>query len=120
MLKTFTIEYIISNRGCYEKEQVEQLTKEKVEYTIQDILNWNIPIKDKFWFVRNKTELSTRQKQFLALECAKVSVKIYELKYPNDKRIAVGVIAIENYLNGVIDLNLFNNIRQDIRKAADA
>jgi hypothetical protein len=85
MLKIFNKAYYLSHRGCYVKEKMEGLVDTNPHATLQKFLNWPIPIKDKFYFVRNYTELTTKQKQLLALMCAKVSLEIYENKYPNNK-----------------------------------
>ncbi len=91
MKKIFTPQSIFDNKGCYSKEQVEKLSFiAQPEITIQNIANSEIPLKDKFWFVRNKCELTLNQKRLLAIGCAKAVLSIYENKYPNDNRDRTG------------------------------
>ena len=59
MLKNFTKEYIITNRGCYTEEQVEKLSFINEEnISLCSILNSEIPTKDKLYFVLFNCELN--------------------------------------------------------------
>ena len=100
MLKNFTKEYFLSHRGCYDRNKMANICATNKHETIQEFLNWDIPIKDKFYFVRNYTELTTKDKQFLSLMCAKVSLDIYEKKYTNDFTVRNCIQATEDFLNG--------------------
>ena len=102
MITQYNKEYFLNHRGCYSSEKMSGLCDSNPHSNIQEFLNWDIPIKDKFYFVRNYTELTTKQKQLLALMCAKISLEIYENKYPNDKRVRECVEATEQFLNGEI------------------
>lgn len=103
MKKTFTPNYIKTNRGCYEPEQVAKLSFIKnEEITIAQILESEIPLKDKFWFVVRKCELSNEQKQHIAIGCAEIVLEIYERKYPNNKAPREAIQAAKDYLAGVI------------------
>ena len=102
MIKTFDKSYYLSHRGCYEREKMKGLVDNNPHSTLQEFLNWDISIKDKFYFVRNYTELTTKQKQLLALMCAKVSLEIYENKYPYDKRVRECIEATEQFIGGNI------------------
>lgn len=87
MKKELTKAYVLANKGCYSREQVEELSfmKKKKEPTLINIVNSEISLKDKFWFVINKGELTYRQKQDLAIICAEIVLEIYESKYPANK-----------------------------------
>ena len=88
--------------------------------TLQEFLSWPISIKDKFYFVRNYTDMTTKQKQLLALMCAKVSLDIYENKYPDDKRVRECIEATEQFLDGNITAEQLREKRNAAADAADA
>jgi hypothetical protein len=103
MIKQFNKQDIINNKGCYSLEQVERLSfinKEKIN--ILDIINSEISLKDRFWFVRNKTNLTLSSKKQLALILAEVVLGIYNEKYPNDNRVSNCIQGIKNFNNNLI------------------
>ena len=72
--------------------------------TLDSILNSEIPLKDKFWFVCKK--LATKeQNQQIAIFCAETVLHIYENKYPNDKRPREAIQAAKDYLAGKISVS---------------
>lgn len=103
MKTQFTQDYLIQNKGCYSLEQVKVLSfMQKTEFTIEDIVNSEIPLKDKFWFVTKKCDLSIRQNQDIAIGCAEIVLIIYENRYPDDKRPREAIQAAKDYLEGTI------------------
>ncbi len=120
MKKTFTKEYFLIHKGCYSGKKMKNLVDNNKYATIQHFLDWDISIKDKFYFIRNYCELTIRQKQFLALMCAKVSLKIYEAKYPNDKRVSNCIDATEGFLNGTVTKEILLQKKAAAYTAADA
>ena len=123
MKKTFDKNYFLSHRGCYERQKMEDLCdiNKCIDglYTLENFLNWDIPIKDKFYFVRNYCEINRKQKQFLSLECAKISLKFYTAKYPNDNRVSDCIYATEKYLNGEIIIDTLIEKRNAVVYAVD-
>jgi hypothetical protein len=120
MKKTFTKDYIIQNKGCYDLEQVEKIkciNDKKI--TLKQLFN-DLPIKDFSWFLVRKCELTTLEKQFFALHCAKQVLPIYEAKNPNDKRVSECIEATERYLNGKISIDELMDKRSAAAYAADA
>ena len=122
MKKELTKAYISSERGCYSKEQVEALSfiKKKEEPTIIDVVESEIPLKDKFWFVINKCELTERQKQDIAIACAEIVLEIYESKYPNDKAPREAIQAAKDFLAGKITIDILRSKRNAVVYAANA
>jgi len=123
MVTQYNKEYFLTHRGCYSAEKMAGLCDNNPHSNIQEFLNWDISIKDKFYFVRNYTELTIKQKQLFALMCAKVSLEIYENKYPNDKRVRECIEATEQFLDGKItkeDLLIKRNAAADADAAAYA
>ena len=120
MKKTFTKDYIIQNKGCYDLEQVEKIkciNDKKI--TLKQLFN-DLPIKDFSWFLVRKCELTTLEKQFFALHCAKQVLPIYEAKNPNDKRVSECIEATERYLNGKISIDELMDKRSAAANAANA
>lgn len=118
MKKTFTKDYIIRHKGCYDLEQVEKLSFiEKKRITIYTILNSEINFSDKTWFLFNKCDMTTRDIQELVLELSWLVESIYAKKYPNDNRVKECLQATRDYLDGKINKTEFCSKR---RYSADA
>ena len=108
MKKEFTKEEMQENSGCYKevKGKLENCSFMKLPVIgIMDILNSEIPLKDKGWFLVRKTDLTIEQKKELALLFAKSVVDIYNNKYPNDKRVSDCIEAIELFNSGKITID---------------
>ncbi len=123
MKKTFTKEYITTNKGCYDLRQVEQIKCINDKTITLKQLFRDLPIKDFSWFLVEKCELTTKEKQLFALHCTKQVLPIYEEKYPSDKRVKECIEATERFINGEIDVNELKEKRRaayDASYAADA
>lgn len=114
MKKTFTKEYILKNKGCYDLKQVNKLSfiNNSIIH-IDDILNSEMSLKDKAWFLRNKCELTGRQLQIFVIGCAEVVLKIYETKCPNNQAPRKAIQAAKDYLDNKITIS-------ELKSAADA
>ena len=100
MKKTFNKQYILDNKGCYEKNQVLGLpciNKEVI--TLRDLSNC-LPVKDLSWFFVKKCELTLLQKQMFAIFCAELALPIYEKQYPNDSRVKDCIEETKLFLDG--------------------
>ena len=98
MKKIFKKEEILSNKGCYSREQVLNLSFiNNREITLINIMKSEISIQDKRWFLYNKGELSTNQKKVLALKLAWAVLPIYEDQYPGDNRVRDCLQNIEKF-----------------------
>ena len=106
-------DFINKNKGCYSEEQLNNCSfMKQEEFTLQDILNSEISLKDKFWFVRRK--LNTKeQNQQISILVAEAVLFLYELKYPEDKRPREAIEAAKNYLKGIINLDELIEKRQN-------
>ena len=106
MKKTFTKQYMRDNCGCYEdtKGKLDACSFMKLDgdISIYDILNSEIPLKDKAWFVVKKCELTERQHQELAIQCAELVLPIFDAKYPNNDAPRKAIQAATDYLEGNI------------------
>jgi hypothetical protein len=121
MKKTFDKAYILLNKGCYEKHQVEALSFiNKEEIGVLDILNSEMPLKDKGWFLIRKTQLTPQQKAELAYRLAGVVSELFNKKYPNDSRVNDCLQAIQDFKAGKIDISVLREKRAAADAAADA
>ncbi len=103
MKTTFTKEYILANCGCYSKEQAEKYLT-KTEFTISEILDFDLPLRDKGWFIRLECELTDVELRRFAIGCALVVLPIYESKYPENKAPREAIQAAKDYLAGIIGI----------------
>ncbi|MFA5935032.1 MAG: putative immunity protein [Candidatus Paceibacterota bacterium] len=105
MKTQFTHLELLANKGCYSKERALQFCQDRPEIvTIKEILESEISIKDKRWFVYNACELSLNEKKKLALKLAWIVLPIYETKYPNDFRVKECLQATEDFYGGKISI----------------
>jgi hypothetical protein len=112
MKKTFTKDFYLSHRGCYDFNKMFNLVDNNPHETIEDFLNWNISINDKFFFLFNYCNLTLRNKQDMALMCAKIVLPVYEKEFPNDSRVMECIHATELFLNGEITLEQLREKRE--------
>src|ERR1017187_4078614 len=105
MKKEFTESFIQSNRGCYDREEMEsKVLKSRKTITLKEFLDEDIPLKDKYWFICKKL-LSKEENQQLCIGVTEIVLEIFEKKYPNDKRPREAIQAAKDYLNEVIDID---------------
>ena len=114
MQKEFTKKYMTNNCGCYLKEQLDNCSFMKLDVIALDsILDSEIKLKDKFWFVCKK--LNTKeQNQQLVIGVAEIVLEIYENKYPNNKAPREAIQAAKDYLNNT------GVTLEELRKKRDA
>ena len=105
MKTKFTKEYILSHKGCYDTEEVEEIKCINNKTITLKQLFRDLPIKDFSWFLLKKCDLTIKQKQFFSLHCAEQVVNVYNKKYPEDSRISECVKYTRLYLNGECDLD---------------
>jgi hypothetical protein len=106
-MKTFFKKATI-NWGCYNNHG--QRKQDTIWFTesliISDILNADIPLKDKVWFIRRNCEFTTDEFRQFAIGCALCVLPIYEAKYPGDNKPREAVQAAKDYLAGVIGIGV--------------
>ena len=120
MKTIFSKQYILNNKGCYNKEQVEQIPfDEKEGITLKQLFEY-LPIKDFNWFLCSGCRLTKLQIQLFALENATFVLPFYEKRYPNDKRVRDCVEYIKFFLEGNGDTDTLSIKRNDADAAAYA
>ncbi len=116
----FTRDFMKENCGCYSVEQLVQCSFMKNEIvTLTAILNSEIPLKDKFWFVCKKL-LTKEQNQKLAIDVAEMVLPIYEEKYPGDSRVRDCIEATKQFIAGHISIEELRKKRYAAYAAAAA
>lgn len=121
MQKTFTKEFMLSNKGCYSEAHLMQCSFMKTsKITIKSILESDIPMRDKYWFVCKKL-LTAEQNRDLAITTAETVLENYEKEYPGNKSPRQCLEAAKDYLAGSISLKTLqetrNNCYEAIRRA---
>ena len=99
MQTIYSDEFIQDNCGCY-KEESEKLEKhilkgrKKISYL--DIIESDIPLKDKYWFFCKKI-FTQEQNQRISVILAEIVLPIYEEKYPDNKAPREAIEAAKLY-----------------------
>jgi hypothetical protein len=88
------------------------------EFSLLDFVNSEIPLKDKYWFVINKCDLTYNQKREIAIGVSSIVLVIYENKYPNDDRPRKAIEAAKKYLNNEISIKKLKLARSAAYAAA--
>ena len=104
MKTIFSKEYVITNKGCYNTEQVEALPFDtNNEITIFKLLEV-LPFKDFGWWLRN-CKMTKKQIVIISILCAESVLHIYEKEYPNDSRVRDCIEATKKYIKGECHLD---------------
>jgi len=121
MKTEFTKQEMYNIKGCYSKETLDNCSfMSKDNISLQSILDSEIPLKDKSWFIRNSIQLSDIEKRQFAIGCALVVLPIYENKYPSNDDPRKAIEAAEKYLKNEITLQELNIFRKAAAYAAYA
>jgi hypothetical protein len=119
MNTTFTHKFMEENCGCYHLGRLRACSfMQNQTVTLESILDSEIPLKDKFWFVCKK--LATKeQNQQIAIGVAEVVLHVYEDKHPEDDRPRKAIEAAKAYLAGAIGVDELRERRAAADAAAD-
>lgn len=113
--------YIENNCGCYD-EDIEDIIKGhgKETASIHDIMAQDIPLKDKFWFLCKKCELTEEQNQKIAIDMAEIVLPIYEKRYPENQAPREAIEAAKQFIGGHISLETLLEKRRAAAAASAA
>ena len=113
MQQTFTPGFMKDNCGCYSEAQLMSCSFMKLPViTLRSIIESEISLKDKYWFVCKK--LATKeQNQQIAVRVAEIVLPVYERRYPDDKRPREAIEAAKQFIAGHISL-------EELRRKRDA
>ncbi len=107
------------NCGCYYTSDLEAcsfMASDQIE--LSSIINSEIPLRDKFWFVCKKIN-TKEQNQKLAIDVAEIVLPIHENRYPEDMRVRECIEAAKQYITRYISLEKLIEKRR-AAAAADA
>ena len=104
MQQQFTKDFMIANSGCYDEQKLLSLSFMRNEdITLKSIVESEIPLRDKFWFVCKK--LATKEEnQQITINVAEIVLPIYEKHYPDNKAPREAIEAAKQYIAGHISL----------------
>jgi hypothetical protein len=119
MKQSFTKDFMRENCGCYSIAELEACSFMKNdEISLQSILQSEIPLKDKFWFLCYK--LATKEEnQEMAIRVAEIVLPIYERIYPDNKTPREAIEAAKQYIRGNISLDELAEKRRAVYYTAD-
>jgi len=92
-----------SNFGCYGRKKADTFLPNE-NFDISDVLNSNVSIKDKAWFIRRNCEFTDTEYRKFAIGCAICVLPIYEARYPENKAPREAIQAAQDYLNKTISI----------------
>ncbi len=120
MQKTFNRQFMVSNKGCYSLGKLDNCSFMKNEtISLTDIVDSEIELKDKFWFVCKK--LATKeQNQKIAIGVASIVLEIYEAKYPDNKSPRIAIEVAKLFLEGKATISQLREARSNAAAAAAA
>ena len=106
MEQIFSKKFMQDNCGCYKEEngKLESMVlKGREEITYQDILDSEIPLRDKYWFFCKKV-FSKKQNQQISIQVAECVLPIYEAKHPDNKSPREAIEVAKLFFTGHISL----------------
>jgi hypothetical protein len=114
MKKELTKSYILENRGCYTKKEINKaLIGIKEPMTVVSLFREApIPLSDRLWFLMNHCELDPETKLALLFELADVMHGIYNNQYRSD--INNSFQAIADFKSGEINSDQLASVILDI------
>ena len=122
MQTIYSSKFMQDNCGCYSEKSgklEKYILKGRKEISYLDILNSDIPLKDKYWFFCRKIFTKEQNKQ-IAITLAEIVLPIYEEKYPENKSPREIIEAAKLYITGDISLNQLMSKRRAASYAANA
>lgn len=117
MKQEFTKSYILSNRGCFDRQHILNLMQGKDTVQLIDVLNADFPFKDKAHFLITKGELTDLEKQILNINIAEIVLPLFEKMYPNNDYGRRTIDAAKQYLEHKITLSELKKLDFDIHNA---
>lgn len=117
MKKEYTKAYILSHRGCQEREDIIKIMEGYEIVTLEQVLAVDILFKDKAHFLITKGELTDKQIQTISVNLALVVKPIFEAAYPGNTYVEQIIQTCKNFLEGKSTYNDIKNSNYDIANA---
>lgn len=101
----FSKEYIYDNRGCYSKEQVDNLPFINNDKITIKMLFDNLPFKDfDYWLLQN-CKMTERDKEEYVYHYASFALPIFEERHPDNKKPREALEAKRAWIDNPTDEN---------------
>lgn len=82
---SITIEQVMALRPCYSESRTKEIFAGRDALIFEDILNLDIPAKDRIWFFCRSGFLSDSQKREWAYQIAENILLLFKKEYPKNK-----------------------------------
>lgn len=103
-MKTFTVEFMKNNCGCYSQRKLMSCSfMKEEEITLESIFKSEISSIDKLWFYY-KIASDKEQNKKIALDVAEIVLPIYENKHQDDLRPRKAIEAAKQFLLNNVSL----------------
>jgi hypothetical protein len=107
-----------SDFGCYGPKKASSYLPNE-NFTIADVLNADVRLRDKAWFIRNNCQFTDDEYRQYAIGCALCVLPIYEKRYPGNNAPREAIEAGKAYLAGTINIDVLIEKRDAAAYAAD-
>jgi hypothetical protein len=107
-----------SDFGCYDPKKASSYLPNE-NFTIADVLNADVRLRDKAWFIRNNCQFTDDEYRQYAIGCALCVLPIYEKRYPGNNAPREAIEAGNAYLAGTINIDVLREKRDAAAYAAD-
>jgi hypothetical protein len=108
-----------SDFGCYGPKKASSYLPNE-NFTIADVLNADVRLRDKAWFIRNNCQFTDDEYRQYAIGCALCVLPIYEKRYPGNNAPREAIEAGKAYLAGTINIDVLREKRAASAYAASA
>jgi hypothetical protein len=108
-----------SDFGCYGPKKASSYLPNE-NFTIADVLNADVRLRDKAWFIRNNCQFTDDEYRQYAIGCALCVLPIYEKRYPGNNAPREAIEAGNAYLAGTINIDVLREKRAASAYAAYA
>jgi hypothetical protein len=99
-----------SDFGCYGPKKASSYLPNE-NFTIADVLNADVRLRDKAWFIRNNCQFTDDEYRQYAIGCALCVLPIYEKRYPGNNAPREAIEAGKGYLAGTINIDVLREKR---------
>lgn len=104
-MKSITLNQALSLRCCYTDNKIIELFSGRETLTVDNIVDLDIPDKDKIWLFCNPLFIDKSQAVEFTIFCAEQCLHIFESKYPADNRPRKAIESAKVYLEDLSEEN---------------
>lgn len=118
MKRSFSIAYIMGNRGCYDESKLKATFEKNgrlsdfitkaATISIEDIISSNIPLQDKYWFLCNKS-FSLKDNKAIALLALDVFREYFINTYKETTEVSIYFATVKSYLQDKVKWDILSD-----------